>query len=343
MEEFSFKNITITEDEIIWFNELLSQNFKKIDIKILRVKLRDQISKSFDPLKIDLRLVRYNRLTLVGLWLVDPHNNLIKYSSNVIDQIKSFVIDNPKIDKIDASIIASSLDLQLWDTEIILTLLWDIEIISGGIFEDNEILFRSGSFGNDPNGFNKILSFENLDKSIEEFFLKHEPKKNISYEPINTYENNTYFNNNIWNGITQDFGIAKSDLDARIYFIQSELAKEIIYRDIEHSYLLVKNNFPKPAIILVGWIIEELLRLYLESNNIKSSENNFYGYIKTCEEQNILRKVISKLSDVFRQFRNSVHLKEEFDSGKIISKSTAWGCVSLMFTVIMDFDLSKND
>jgi hypothetical protein len=142
---------------------------------------------------------------------------------------------------------------------------------------------------------------------------------------------------NIWNKIKSDFGISKYAFSHKINFVGDSFKKKIILRDIEQAYLLAEKDFFKPALILTGGVIEELLRLYLESKNIKPSKDTFDEYIKSCENNGLFKKGISTLSDSIRHFRNIVHLENEKSSKYTISKATAKGAVSSIFTISNEF------
>ena len=141
---------------------------------------------------------------------------------------------------------------------------------------------------------------------------------------------------NIWNDIRNNFGISKQTFGKKWNFVTDKYKRKIIFRDIEHAYILANYGFSKPATILVGSVIEELLRLYLESKNIKPTKNTFEGYITICEQKKLLKSGIFRLSDSVRHFRNLVHLSEETKK-YTISKATAKGAVASIFTIVNDF------
>ena len=89
--------------------------------------------------------------------------------------------------------------------------------------------------------------------------------------------------------------------------------------------------------ILAGAVIEELLRLYLIHNGINVGNKRFDDYIQICANQGFLKSGISKLTDSVRHFRNLVHLELELDKRHTISKATAIGAVSSIFTIVNDF------
>lgn len=141
----------------------------------------------------------------------------------------------------------------------------------------------------------------------------------------------------IWQEIEKDFDVSKKNFGKKINFVKDKYKRNVIFRDVEHSYLLACNGFSKPAVILAGGVIEELLRLYLDSKAIRIKNDSFNDYIKACEANGLLKLAIHKLSDSVRHFRNIVHLSKETSSKITISKATAKGAVSSIFTIANDF------
>ncbi len=140
-----------------------------------------------------------------------------------------------------------------------------------------------------------------------------------------------------WESIESELGITKNSFGRKINFVTDTFKREIIFRDVEDSFVLASSGFSKPAVILAGGVIEELLRLYLEHKGISPISKSFDEYIKTCEQEGLLKSGISRLSDSVRQFRNLVHLSAEKSKKYSISKATAKGAVSSIFTISNDF------
>lgn len=142
---------------------------------------------------------------------------------------------------------------------------------------------------------------------------------------------------NCWDGIEKDFGISKRVFGKKINFVKSQFKREIIFRDVEQAYLLVKNGFNKPAVILAGGVIEELLRLFLDNKNENVKNKRFEELIEICQRKGFLKEEISNLASAIRRFRNSVHLATEKSPKYTISKATASATVALIFTIVNDF------
>jgi hypothetical protein len=140
-----------------------------------------------------------------------------------------------------------------------------------------------------------------------------------------------------WKDIKSLFGITKTGFGKRINFITDPFKRIIIFRDVEQAFVLASLGFSKPAVILAGSVIEELLRLYLQYKQVKPIKGDFDGYIQTCEKEGLLKEGISRLSDSVRHFRNLVHLSKEKTRKDTISKATAIGAVSSIFTITSYF------
>jgi len=140
-----------------------------------------------------------------------------------------------------------------------------------------------------------------------------------------------------WKQIENDYGVSKKTFGKKINFITDNFKRKIIFRDVEQAYILAQNDFNKPAVILSGAIIEELLRLYLSHKGSTPPKDNFDGYIQACQSDGLLKSAVHRLTDSVRQFRNFVHIEKEVSSRHTISKSTAKGAVASIFTLINDF------
>lgn len=344
--EYKFKQIKLSKAERLWLTEILKLNFSNVNVKSLRVKLWNKLPKDFDPKTIDNRLIRDNHLTLIGLWHVDPENAIFNHVSKIIEITRGLIFKNPEISGIKANEIAKLAGITERDAEIALKFLYDI----GGFFGSASLSnMRYGAleagFRQDDSPYDEFLRFENLEQTMEQFFTRQALSSNIKNKKLagtQFLQNSDAFRKqqsirNTWNDIRDNFGISKQTFGKKWNFVTDKYKRKIIFRDIEHAYLLVKDGFPKPATILAGSVIEELLRLYLESKNIKPARNTFEGYIKACESNGILKSAISRLSDSVRHFRNLVHLEKEKGKKDTISKVASLGAVSSIFTIVNDF------
>ena len=187
---------------------------------------------------------------------------------------------------------------------------------------------------------NKSQSLKKLIAEIERIIGKLTrmiPNQNINGISDNFIKLEQFSAPNVWAEIKKDFDISKRVYGLKIHFVTDSFKRNIIFRDIAQAYFFAQNGFNKPAVILAGGVIEELLRLYLNYKNINPENNTFNEYIKACDTEGLLKKGISKLSDSLRDFRNVVHLENEKSSRYTISKVTAKGAITSIFTISNDF------
>jgi hypothetical protein len=140
-----------------------------------------------------------------------------------------------------------------------------------------------------------------------------------------------------WEAIKSEYGVSKRDFAKKINFVSDSFKRKIIFRDVEHAFVLASQGFSKSALILAGGVIEELLRLYLKHKKIKPKGNRFIDYIEACEDNKLLKRGVSRLTDSIRDFRNLVHLDNEKKKRHTVSKPTAKGAVASIFTIANDF------
>jgi hypothetical protein len=141
-----------------------------------------------------------------------------------------------------------------------------------------------------------------------------------------------------WTEIETEYDVSKRSFGKRISFVKDEFKRTVLFRDIGQAFLLAHHGFNKPSVVLAGGVIEELLRLYLNDKGVASERNTLDSYIKACEDNGLLKSAIHRLADSVRQFRNIVHLERESSSRYSISKATAKGAVSSIFTIANDFN-----
>lgn len=146
-----------------------------------------------------------------------------------------------------------------------------------------------------------------------------------------------------WEAIKSEYGISKMEFGKKINFVSHQLKSDqfkrnVIFRDVEQAFVLASHGFSKPAVVLAGGVIEELLKQYLKYKKIKPKRDRFVDYITACENNRLLKRGVYRLSDSIRNFRNLVHISVEKTKRHTISKATAKGAVSSIFTIANDFE-----
>jgi hypothetical protein len=120
--------------------------------------------------------------------------------------------------------------------------------------------------------------------------------------------------------------------------VRDEFKRKVIFRDIEQTFSLAQSGLNKPAVILAGGGVEELLHYYLSFRSIAAESDTLDAYIRACEKDGLLKAAISKLPDSVRQYRNIVHLRQESSPKHTIGKATAKAAVASIFMIANDFE-----
>jgi len=274
------------------------------------------------------------KLTFEGIYFC----HTAKEDLLLLNRFLRFLIEkykiNPEIAEVTGEEVESELQLDK-EKSIIL-----MELIKEGHF------CSSASFGKEW----RIQVAEDIEDLVdlgeEQYILKRlaglfEKTRRVKFEHINNVNKRlpAHFD---WKAIEEEYEVSKKEFGKRISFVSDKFKREIIFRDVEQAYALAKSGFNKPAVILAGSIVEELLRLYLESNELKPRKNSFDDYIKLCEERGLLKLAINRLTDSVRCFRNLVHLENEVNDRHSISKTTATAAVASIFTIANDFNARKS-
>lgn len=307
MKEYNFKKHKLSDVEKLWLNELLNLNFSKGSIKHIKVKLLGKIPGEFDPSMIDRRLIIHDRLTLVGLWLIDSKNKLFKYSEEIITIIKTLLINNPELEVIDSLSIGSSLNITQRDVKICFTLLSDFSFFNGGEMENNEIIFNRVHFTQEHSRFSNVLSFNNLEESMEIFYNENAPNKR-------RFSNDYKISTSYYSQIQTDKSKVKKLL-AKLNGIRETVVKDqYVRKEVGDDYNLTVKQIEK--------VINEDLTEFLLGEN-------FWHYSTNNEKWGHSAKIANKLFQIIPYLEEEIH--EDKESSEI----------TILFNSIIDKELKS--
>jgi hypothetical protein len=96
---YEFPVVALNEAERLWLDEVYRRcrNKEDLDVKVIRVALRDKLPRGFDPYAHDARLYAGTELTLLGMWHADPTSDILDKTDRVMRAIQKAIFDNPKI------------------------------------------------------------------------------------------------------------------------------------------------------------------------------------------------------------------------------------------------------
>jgi len=169
----TFKQLNLSEAEQIWLKAIQEFDYANLDIKFLKVKLWSRLPKDFDHTKIDTRLLRENHLTLVGLWHVSSDSRFFKHVPLIIKTIRNLIQKNSNIHGLKDYETSELTKISTRDVQISFLLIYEL----GGFFGSAVGLnagygFKEVGFSKDDTAYDGFLRFENLEKTMEEFYKR---------------------------------------------------------------------------------------------------------------------------------------------------------------------------
>lgn len=179
---YKFPQIEIDKDARAWLESAYLKLKKRetVSSRRLRVELHGKIADDFDPYRVDRRLLHGgDRLTLLGIWHLDPETDLVEKTHRVISLIKEMILNNPEIRDVTSEELAVKSGIDKDEVELALRFMSDIgQFISGG--------YSVTAFGgitkisvDDDNVFNSFLRY----KDIEQQLLANDREKTPSRSP----------------------------------------------------------------------------------------------------------------------------------------------------------------
>lgn len=285
-------------------------------------------------------------VTFQGLVVINDHKTqeLLRSCERVFDSLKVHYRSNPKTQILIADL-AKQIGMPYGQVAICLGYMCEFHFWGA----------HTNSFENPSEAYvspaETILRYRNFKEIVDQTILakqQHETslrKLKFLPSPLSREESEwstqgspamSFDEDYAWKAIKGAYDTDKKAFGRKVRFISDAFKREIIFRDVAQAFLLAEAGFSKPAVILAGSVLEELLRLFLEFRKVKPDKDTFNSYIKACVDNKLLKSPVHQLTDSVRQFRNLVHLQAESSIKHAISKATAKGAVSSIFTIVND-------
>lgn len=175
-----------------------------------------------------------------------------------------------------------------------------------------------------------LIDLANVADRLKDFIGK---KANIESMPKQSSKPIPQSEKETWKEIKAEYNLSKPTIGKRISFIRDDKARTIIFRDIWQAFFLLQNGFNKPAVILSGGVIEEILAQLLKCKGLLPSTDTFVKLIQVCREKKLFSNGTLNLLDSIRDFRNLVHVGKEIRESKM-SKTMAKTAVSSLFHIL---------
>lgn len=100
----SIDNI-LTASELLWLKYVYRQNLaeEKVSLRAFKVEFKDQIPENFNFSQISERLYRPDKVSLLGIYLIDPKSEIILSANKVIKGVNEILKTSPDIETIEVS------------------------------------------------------------------------------------------------------------------------------------------------------------------------------------------------------------------------------------------------
>lgn len=187
MKKIKLPNVEIRKNERIWLEAVYDKIKKEEDISYrqLKAQLIDKIPINFNPRSIDFKIATHGgeRLTLLGIQLLDAKSNIIEKTNNVIKCIKQAIIDDPKIKNIKSNTVSNITGIEESEVKLIFDLMGMFGQFSSGASRtgkgygyDTIDLINNRSDYSDMI-FNQYFSFESIEKLMDEYYKEEKAKR----------------------------------------------------------------------------------------------------------------------------------------------------------------------
>jgi hypothetical protein len=169
---YAFQKLELTGSDKIWLQAVVDD--KESSDRELRIKLLNQLDEKFDPETL-FRCLFYEgkKISLIGLWYLNPQDPIFKYIDTVINTIWNFLKTNPSLTGISANSLAEEID---WPVKRVENALGHINMFpkfrgGGKPTQDGfgyEWIYIGQSFGS----VSAYKNYKSVFDEIDELFLK---------------------------------------------------------------------------------------------------------------------------------------------------------------------------
>ncbi|SRR6266705_2166166 len=181
MTSYTYQEHQLSAAEKLWLAEVNKATIK-VDRRVVKVRLLGKVPDDFDPDKIDQRLCREGKLTLIGLWHVDRANALFNAMHTTIGAIRALIIKKPGIvNEVSTSELSKLTGLDEGLLAKSLRALDDLgNFHSGGAYSPDGLGFLKITLTGDYS-YDEYLAYKSLDDLMERFYINRDPARARSF------------------------------------------------------------------------------------------------------------------------------------------------------------------
>jgi predicted nucleotide-binding protein len=162
--------IKLTGPERAWLYAICSKlrDDEPISARGLKVELRDKLPRDFNPSSIDARLLRReDQITLLGIGLVDPDNELVNKADQVIQTISLVLRNDINTEQISAEYVSDKTKIPDREVAVIFQALSYLGIFHRSGFSYGQGVEGLGGIRIDEHAFDGYLKFGSIGQVLE--------------------------------------------------------------------------------------------------------------------------------------------------------------------------------
>ncbi|HEX8162903.1 MAG TPA: nucleotide-binding protein [Pyrinomonadaceae bacterium] len=162
--------IKLTAPERAWLSAICSKlrSGEPVSARGLRVELRDRLPRDFNPSDIDARLLRdEDQITLLGVGLVDPDNELVGKADRVIQTVGRALRDDINTQQISAEYVSDKIKIPDREVAVIFRELSHLGVFHSSGFNYGHGVDGLGVIKIDGRAFDGYLKFESIGQVLE--------------------------------------------------------------------------------------------------------------------------------------------------------------------------------
>ncbi len=235
---YNFPKIEITDDAKAWLGAIYTK-FKtreKAGHRSLKIELLGKIPDDFNPYQIDRRLLEgEDRLTLLGIWHLDPETDLIEKTHKVILLIKDFLFKNPELREISSEEISTQSGIDKYEVEVILRFISGL----GSFTSTSYSLTNYGGIAKFALDGNEVFDEYIKYRDIEQLIINHQRESSPKVRPVANPLGYSAEDNSSSNKPHPIFRTKIEQIDPRLCFVLMPFKKE--WSDHVYKELIREN------------------------------------------------------------------------------------------------------
>lgn len=308
------------------------KNSEKIGYRELRSQLYREIPKDFHPKQMSRLLIDNSgeRITLLGIYTINPKTQLISKTNTLINHIRETLLAEPRAQTIEASKLATQLEITEPQVGLILYLItrygW---FIKGASVSQTYFGYTSIDIGDGDEAFDQFIYFNSIEELINIEYLKEKESQKYA-SASGKKEFDSLIEDQLVVGYKPIFHSKVPQIDNRLCFVLMPFEKEwservykSLLRDNIESLGLqcLRADFLKGPIIMEDIWVKINQAAFIVADVTEKNPNVMYemGIVHTIGKPTIL--ISQDLNNIPFDFKHLRHYEylDNIDSFKTFS------------------------